>query len=172
MELGCQADEYAAIEAAITRLGSPDDLRLQLQASVPVFERVLFACLNRKETFMSRWLWVVGILAIVVGDNFHFIQNEQVLLAGVALISGLLFRHLLQKNNIASRMIGVRWPWLMGLVGVLFGMAVVLPAMAKMKRAGAIDLLQIEFLTLGAMIVIAGLYFIFGAVKSLVARPV
>jgi hypothetical protein len=171
MELGCQADEYAAVEAAITRLGSADELRLQLQASVPLFERVLFLCLTRKGTFMSRWLWIVGVVAIVVGDNFRFTQSEQVFLAGMALIVLLVFRHLFQKDNLASRLIGSRWPWLVGCVGVLFGTALVLPAMAKMKHEGAFALLQIEFLTVGAMIVVAGLYFIGRAVKTLLARP-
>ena len=171
VELGCLSDEGAALEAAIKRLGSADELRMQLQASVPRFERMLFMCLDRKETFMLRWLWVVGVAAIVVANIFSFSQDDQVLLVGVALISGLIFRHLLQKNNIALRFVGVRWPWLMGLVGVLFGMAIVLPAMAKMKNTGAVELLQIEFLTVGAMIVIAGLYFMFQAVKTLVARP-
>lgn len=171
VELGCLSDEGAALEAAIKRLGSADELRMQLQASVPRFERMLFMCLDRKETFMLRWLWVVGVAAIVVANIFNFSQDDQVLLVGMALISGLIFRHLLQKNNIALRFVGVRWPWLMGLVGVLFGMAIVLPAMAKMKNTGAVELLQIEFLTVGAMIVIAGLYFMFQAVKTLVARP-
>jgi hypothetical protein len=172
MELGCQADEYAAIEAAITRLGTADELRLQLQASVPRFERVVFSWLDRKETLMSRWLFVVGVVAIVVGENFHFPLVEQVFLGGLALIGGLVLRHLLQKNNLASRLIGSRWPWLVGCVGVLFGTALVLPAMAKMKHEGAFALLQIEFLTVGAMIVLGGLYFIGHAVKALVARPV
>ena len=106
MELGCQADESAAIEAAITRLGSADELRLQLQASVPFFERMLFLCLDRKETFMSRWLWIVGVVAMVIGDIFHFPQSEQVFLGGLALIVVLVFRHLFQRNNLASRLIG------------------------------------------------------------------
>jgi hypothetical protein len=172
MELDCRADEYAAIEAAIARLGNADELRLQLQASVPFFERMLFLCLDRKETFMSRSLWIVGVVAIVVGDNFRFTQSEQVFLAGMALIVLLVFRHLFQKDNLALRLIGSRWPWLVGCVGVLFGTALVLPAMAKMKHHGAFVLLQIEFLTVGAMIVLGGLYFIAHAVKTLFARPV
>lgn len=172
MELGCQADESAAIEAAITRLGSADELRLQLQASVPFFERMLFLCLDRKETFMSRWLWIVGVVAMVIGDIFHFPQSEQVFLGGLALIVVLVFRHLFQRNNLASRLIGSRWPWLVGCVGVLFGTAFVLPAMAKMKHDGAFALLQTEFLTVGAMIVLGGLYFIGHAVKTLFVRPV
>jgi hypothetical protein len=172
VELDRLSDERAAIEAAITRLGSADELRVQLQASVPRFERVLFKYLDRKETFMLRWLWVVGVAAIVVANVFSFSQDNQVLLVGMALTCGLIFRHLLQKNNIASRFMGVRWPWLTGFVGVLFGTAIVLPAMAHMKQTRVFELLQLEFLAVGAMIVICGLYFIVQAVKTLVMRPV
>jgi hypothetical protein len=170
-ELGRQSDEHAAFETAIKRLGNVEELRLQLQESVPFFERLLFLCLNRKETFMSRWLWIVGLVAIVVGDNFRFTLSEQVFLTGMVLIGGLVFRHLFQKDNLASRLIGSRWPWLAGSIGVLFGTALVLPAMAKMKHEGGFGLLPIEFLTVGAMVVLGGLYFIGQAVKTLVARP-
>ena len=121
---------------------------------------------------MSRCLWIVGVVAIVVGSNFHFSQNEQVFLAGQTLIAVLVFRHLFQKDNLASRLMGSRWPWLAGSIGVLFGTALVLPAMAKMKHEGAFGLLPIEFMTVGAMIVLGGLYFIGQAVKTLLARPV
>jgi hypothetical protein len=166
-----KTDDRAAIQAAINRLGSSDELRQQLQASVPTFERMLFAYLNRKETFMSRLLWVVALVAIVAGDNLSFPLHDQLFLAGMLLLSGLVFRHLCQKDNLASRLIGAHGPWLVGCFAILFGTAVVLPAMAKMKHEQAFSVLQLEFMTTGALITLGGLYFVVQAVKMRLARP-
>jgi hypothetical protein len=166
-----KTDERAAIRTAINRLGSTDELRLQLQASVPTLERILFAYLNRKETFMSRLLWVVAIVAIVAGDNLSFPLHEQLFLAGMLLLSGLVFRHLCQKDNLASRLIGTHASWLVGCFVILSGTAIILPAMAKMKHEQAFSVLQIEFMTAGALITLGGLYFVVHTIKMRLARP-
>jgi len=163
-------DDRAAVAATKRRLGNADELRLQLQASVPFFERVLFLCLSRKEIFMSRWLLIVGLVTIVVGRYFHFSGNEQVLFGGMALLCGVTFRHLCQKDNIASRWIGPRWPWLVGCVVVLFGTGIILPALAKLRH-GPVAVLFVEAAILGTLITLAGLRFIASGVKSLRERP-
>jgi hypothetical protein len=167
VELGARQDERAAILAAIERMGNVDELQLQLQGSVPFFERVLFLCLSRKETFMLRWLWAVGVVAWVIGSQFSFPHNEQVEFAGIAIFFGYSFWHLRQKNNIASRLVGPRWPWLMGFIVVMFGVAVVLPAMAKIKNEGGFGSLSVEYLALGVLITLGGIGVLFFGNKNL-----
>jgi hypothetical protein len=170
-ERGSCANDQTAVQSAINRLGSPNELREQLQASVPIVERLLFSCLNRKETVMSRWLCAAAVIAILVGDNFNFPQHEQLFLAGMILLCGLIVRHLHQKNNFASRLIGSRWPWLVGCFAVLFGIAIILPAMAKIKHEQAFSLIQIEFGAMGMLIALSGIGYIAYAIKRLTARP-
>jgi hypothetical protein len=120
---------------------------------------------------MSRLLWVFAVVAIVAGDNFSFPLHDQLFLGGMLLLSGLVFRHLSQKDNLASRLIGAHGPSLVGCFAILFGTAVILPAMAKMKHEQAFSVLQIEFMTTGALITLGGLYFVVHAVKMRLARP-
>lgn len=170
-ELCRQPDARSAVRTAIGRMGNANELRAQLQATVPLPERLLHLFLDRKERFMSRWLWVLGIAAIVAADALSFPQSEQVQLAGVALVSGLAFRHLWQKDKSAPRLIGPAWPWLPGFVAVMFGTALILPAMAKMKQAGGPSLLPAEFMAVGAIIALGGLGLIAHGIKTRPATP-
>jgi hypothetical protein len=59
----------AAADRAKQRFGSPDRLRNELTAAVPWAERlVLLIC--GKGSIMWRWLWIVGVLAVLVGMGF------------------------------------------------------------------------------------------------------
>lgn len=62
-------DDRAAAEAAQHRFGNVDDLRRQLQTSVPLLERVVFTCLPRKEKSMRHLLWLAGLLAVLFGTG-------------------------------------------------------------------------------------------------------
>jgi hypothetical protein len=162
-ELLHKAEGPSALDRAIRRFGNVEELRLQLQASVPFFERILFMCLDRKETIMLRWIWILGVLAWTIGAFFNFTQIE---FLGVAVTCGSTFWHLCQRDNIASRLVGPRWPWLVGFVAVLFGTAVVLPAMAKIKQQGGLVPLSLEALSLGELIVLGGVGFFAQAIKK------
>lgn len=56
-----------AVAAAARRLGDPADLRRQLQSSVPFVERLFFRLISRKESPMSRWIWLLGVFAFLFG---------------------------------------------------------------------------------------------------------
>lgn len=120
---------------------------------------------------MDILLWILGVGAMLAATGFQFSQHDQVFLAGLALVSGLGFKHLWRPNNIASRIIGAGWPWFIGIVVMLFGAAFILPAAAQMKHAGAPELLAMEFLTAGTLILLAGAAFIIRAVTIHVRRP-
>jgi len=62
-------DESAAAESARRRFGESDPLRRQLQASVPLLERIVFTCLPRKESSMRHLIWLAGVLAFLVGTG-------------------------------------------------------------------------------------------------------
>jgi hypothetical protein len=61
------ATPTAAAASAARRLGDPADLRLQLQSSVPLPERLLFQIVSRKENPMSRWIWLLAVCAFLFG---------------------------------------------------------------------------------------------------------
>jgi hypothetical protein len=159
-------DEQSARDAALRRFGDPVEVSARLQASVSKFERALFTFLSGKETPMTRTLWVIGILAIIVGQNMFAVVGEQILFARVALIAILCARHLLQKEGVASRYLGSHGHWLAGAFGFFFGMAVILPALAKIKQNRIADItnvphqyittLNIEALTVGLLITLLG----------------
>jgi hypothetical protein len=67
-ELETLGDEQAALEATCRRFGVADELESQLQGSVPPLERWLL--LPEREILMSRWFWLIAILAVFVGPGF------------------------------------------------------------------------------------------------------
>ena len=121
---------------------------------------------------MSRWLWIVGLVTGFFALLWSGPGQQHVEFAGIAIIAGSVIWHLCQKDNLAARYIGSRWPWLAGCVAILVGTAVVLPALAKIKQEGAFAALTVEALTLGILITLSGLAFLTRGIKSLYARPV
>ncbi|MGD0138252.1 MAG: permease prefix domain 1-containing protein [Tepidisphaeraceae bacterium] len=170
-ELSRGSNERAAVQAAIERLGSVDELRMQLQASVPFFERMLFACLNRKETLMSRWLWIVAVAGFVAGLSVGFPHHEQFTLGCAVLLCGLGLGHLFQQRNVPPRRIGPRLLAPVGCFVILVGNGVVLPAMAKIKHDGTFGALALENVAMGALIALSGLGFVAFAIRTFRARP-
>jgi hypothetical protein len=65
-ELEQLGNPRAAVAAATRRLGDPATLRRQLQASVPLIERLFFRSLS-KETLMARWNWYLALFAFFSG---------------------------------------------------------------------------------------------------------
>ncbi len=62
-------DEGSAADRAKQRFGRADDLQSELATAVPWMERLIFH-LCGKGTIMGRWLWIVGVLAVLVGMGF------------------------------------------------------------------------------------------------------
>jgi hypothetical protein len=109
-------DEQAAIECAKVRLGNRQELSQRLQASVPKLEQLAIFCITGKGMTMKRWIWLIGIVA------------------------------------------------------VLFGMSIVLPALAKYKMHGWVEGVVVPF-AIGASIVLVGLIAIgYGIARKLRAR--
>jgi hypothetical protein len=160
-------EERAAITETKRRLGDADQLRTQLQASVPLLERLFFMCLNPKETSMSRLLW---ILAIVGAVTWFIGSGQQMEFVGMALLWAAGFAHLCRENNLAARWLGSRWPLYIGPFSALFGLAVVLPALAKMKHAETVEFIFLEALIIGLLIMLFGLGFIVHGLKNLRTR--
>jgi hypothetical protein len=68
-ELASHKDEETAVGQAKKRFGLPDDLCGELQAAVPLPERLVFLLCGKGKT-MWRWLWAVGCVAVMVGMGF------------------------------------------------------------------------------------------------------
>ncbi|HEY7088301.1 MAG TPA: hypothetical protein VH518_09450 [Tepidisphaeraceae bacterium] len=153
-------NDGAAAEAAWQRLGDPQILSAQLQASVPAIERLLFMCLGRKETPMSRLLSVLGVLALitlaVIGINLMLpLYGPLILLTATASAAAWGLLNLCRRDSAVARSLGPHGVWLLGAFGVFFGMAVILPALAKMKQGGA-QAPHFIGLALGLVIVLEG----------------
>jgi hypothetical protein len=65
-ELALLQDKQKAAARAKQRFGRVDDLCNDLQAAVPLVER-LFFFISRKGNLMKRWLWIIGCVAVYVG---------------------------------------------------------------------------------------------------------
>ena len=77
-ELVRLGDPRLAAVATRRRFGSSDELRGQLQSSVPLLESLFFTYVHRRETVMSRWLIVaiialLGATAIAIPDATEFV---------------------------------------------------------------------------------------------------
>ena len=68
-ELERLQNERAAADRAKQRFGRPDDLRSELATAVPWLERLILL-LCGKGSIMWRWLWIVGVLAVLIGMGF------------------------------------------------------------------------------------------------------
>jgi len=161
-ELRQSTDARAAADAALRRFGNTSDLQLQLQASVPLFERLVF-CFLRKETLMSAWPWMVCWFAILIVMLVVAPGEMRPALAAVALIGAVGVARLTWDNHTAiTRWLGPRWGW--RALAIAFGPSIILPALAKLKHAMQIgdmphDIVRtlVVALILGSLIVFIGL---------------
>ena len=71
-ELSLGLDQLAARQAALRRFGDLADLRSQLQASVPSFERWLVSLFGSQEIVMSIGPRVAGWVMCLIGAGFMF----------------------------------------------------------------------------------------------------
>lgn len=67
-ELARLGDEQQALDEALARFGLADDLKPELQDCVPPLERWLLV--SEKEVLMSRWFWLLAVIAVFVGPAF------------------------------------------------------------------------------------------------------
>jgi len=159
-ELQTQADPIAAAREAHRRFGDIDELRNQLQASVPIVERVLCR-LIRKEILMSGWIWTVGWL-VLLACMIPMANEMRLPLIAVALIGAIGIARLTRGDDSVTRWLGPRWGW--RAFAVLFGMSIILPALAKLKHGQQDHLLNRNIatdlaiaLSLGGLIVLIGI---------------
>jgi hypothetical protein len=176
-ELTRCADAESALAATVQRFGSIDELRRQLQASVPFFEYLLFACLERKETRMSKWLVVfagiIAIAAITIGVNIVFPRfGSFIVLGSLTVAAGTALASLSQKDSFLSAWLGPRLQGLIGCAGMLFGTAIILPALAHLKQSGVLlpghmprDA-HVVALIIGCTILLEGMGFIILGIRS------
>jgi hypothetical protein len=67
-ELADSGDERLALEKTLKRFGSIAEVGTEFQATFSLTKYLL--SLFSKETFMSRWLWIVAVVAMFVGPGF------------------------------------------------------------------------------------------------------
>jgi hypothetical protein len=143
------------MERSASDLGDPDELRQQLQSSVPLVERTVYRSLAFLEPLMTRLLWIAGLVAFTAGAHLHFTLNIFVQFAGLLLLCALMFKHFCAPDNVASRVLGRRWPWYVAATATVFGAMMILPAWAQLNR-GQSNMSFVPLVT-GAAIALGGL---------------
>jgi hypothetical protein len=153
-ELRSSGDRAIATEAARRRFGEVEAIRQQLQAVVPWSERI--SAVVRKEILMRKWIWVIAwLVMIVVMMCLMPDPNFRIDLIIVGVVGGVGVMRLSQDANSVTKWLGPRWGW--RAVGVLFGMAVILPALAMMKQ-GKRDGMEVAVpIALGTVMVLIGI---------------
>jgi hypothetical protein len=167
-ELSRVSDPEVALGSAIRRFGNVDELREQLQAAVPRWERAVYECFDRKELLM-RYLFAIAALVAFVASQYNANTAMMMLqFGGIAVMFAIVAWHLRRKDNLADRWIGPRrWPWVFGIAAALFGTSIILPALALLNL-GRRSSPQIALpLGLGFLITFWGLFVI---VNAIVAR--
>ena len=128
-ELARLGDPQLAASATRRRFGDSEELRGQLQSSVPLVESLFFAYFCRRETFMSRWL-IVAIIALLIFTAIAIPDAIGFVVGALSALAGIWFAQQCQQN----RALGHHWPWMVGLLAALTGPAMILPALAKLKE--------------------------------------
>ena len=107
-ELAHHADERAALAATALRFGAAEEVKVDLQSSIPLIERLFL--ISEKELLMSRWFWLTSVALVAIGPAiilpaaakyrdegifiaFPFIAGSAIILAGVAMVGYGLARH-------------------------------------------------------------------------------
>jgi hypothetical protein len=166
-ELERCGDHRLAGSASETRFGDPEELLPQLQNCVPFLERLFFSLFPRKETRMSRWLWIIALIAICILVRLLFpVETVFVMMGAVVVLVAIAIALVAQDDKLVSRFSGRRTLLLVGCVGVLFGPSIILPAMARYSRDGVHGSQTIVPMIIGALIVVEGLCFIGMGMRS------
>jgi hypothetical protein len=160
-ELPNHLDPQTAVEIAQQRLGDIDELGAQLQASVPMLERILLR-LFRKEILMSTWLWILAWTVVLTAMMIIAPREMLPVLSAVAVIGAAGIVRLTHEDNTFTRWLGPRWGW--RAFAILFGPSIILPALAKLKHAHQINMLAADVmsalivaLSLGALVMLIGI---------------
>lgn len=161
-ELEVLRDERRAIEAAARRLGNRAELAEELQKCVPWVERVFILIVGRKEIQMSKF-WMVWIGLMVIAFGLIFPQFVAGVLVGWAEIG--IVRYCKTGGSGSKAMAP-----LFGAFGFFFGMAIILPALAKYKQQGYFEFQSTAGLAAGSLIVVAGLMLIGRSIAGSRAR--
>jgi hypothetical protein len=128
-ELARLGDPQLAAQATWRRFGDSEELRGQLQSSVPLLESLFFTYFCRREISMSRW-WTAAIVALLVATAIAIPDSIGFVVGVLSALAGIWFARQCQQNRILGR----HWPWIVGLLAALIGPGLVLPALAKLKQ--------------------------------------
>jgi hypothetical protein len=153
-ELSRGGDATKAMEEVRKRFGDAGILKVELQAVVPWAEQI--SALMRKEILMRKWFWVVAWLVMIIVmmclmPNRDF--REDMVIVGIIGAAGVM--RLSQESNSITKWLGPKWGW--RAVGVLFGVGVILPALAQLRQ-GARSGLEVGVpVALGTVMVLIGI---------------
>lgn len=89
-ELARCGDERAAVSETLRRFGAADELRVELDACVPIWERLLSWVLGQREKIMWRLFLVLGVVAVLIGMGFVMPAVQQMLYQEVLTLSVVL----------------------------------------------------------------------------------
>jgi hypothetical protein len=166
-ELSRCGDPKKAMEQVRKRFGDAGTLHHELQAVVPWAEQ--FSAVVRKEILMRKWFWVVAWMVMIVVMMFLMPERDfRQDLVFVGIVGALGVLRLSQKPNSITKWLGPRWGW--RAIGVLFGVGVILPALAQLKH-GARSGMEVGIpVALGTVMVLIGIVTFGDALRRQMSR--
>lgn len=105
-ELATCGEERTAVNQTLCRFGLAEAIGCELQESLGFSDRWL--CISNKETFMSRWLWVLAIVSIFVGPAFIMPAVALYRDAGVLQLFPLILGAIITLSGFAITGYGIR----------------------------------------------------------------
>jgi hypothetical protein len=155
--LNASLGEENDADRVIQRFGDADELRRELQAAVPWYERVVF--FSGKEISMWRWIAIIlgGAMAMTVVLLIFPAVGSLINIAAVALVCLGFMVRLWDKNASPAWRSSVLC--LLGIAGALIGAAIIMPAWAKMNE-GVFVMPIVAAMVIGIVITLEGVGFV------------
>ncbi len=162
--LNASLGEGIDADQAIQRFGDADELRRELQATVPWIEQMAYGFIPTKETSMWRWIAIVlGCVAAMTAVIFIFpAVGGLINVSAVALVTLGFIVHLWDRNR-GPRLRSLAL-LLFGIAGSLVGAAIIMPAWAKMNE-GVFVMPIVAAMVVGIVVTLEGVGFVVLSVR-------
>lgn len=105
---------------------------------------------------MSRW-WIVCVVGLLIASAVILPGSTEYMIGALSMLAAVGLVRFSQTSNSASNALRPFWNLIVGCVAVLFGPALVLPALAKLRDEGTMNGESVGALAIGSLITVAGL---------------
>jgi hypothetical protein len=113
---------------------------------------------NEKENVMSWWIWMGVVAAMLITVAILSPRmNDEAMGIWLGIVFGMAIQRFWQSDNSVSREIRAKSPWIFGPLAILFGPAMILPALAKIKQQHVPMVELLGPLLIGVIVLVTGI---------------